>query len=129
MKTLLRYFLVLATVVMTGVLFTSCDTDKEDTFETGSIYGSWKQTNDSGTEIKLVFNKNSTGSVSYYYPNGDMEIENFTFDYHKDNRILKVLETSCALCGDYEVAVSAKRIELTGYNYYYGENVWLMFER
>ena len=129
MKTLLRYFLVLATVVMTGALFTSCDTDKEETFESGSIYGSWKQTYDDGSEMKLTFKKNSTGTVTYYSSNGDMQIENFTFDYHKDNRFLRILETTCILCGDYDVAVSAKRLDLTGYNYTFGENMWFAFER
>lgn len=129
MKTFLRYFVVLATIVMTGSFTTSCDKQADENYEVGNIYGSWEQTNDYGTNIKVTFNKDTTGSVTYTYINGDTSVENFTFDYHRDNRVLKILETSCQLCGDYDVSVSAKRIELLGYNYYYGESVWYVFNR
>ena len=127
MKKFLHYFLVLAAVVMAGALSVSCD--QEETFESGNIVGSWNQTNDAGTKIVVTFNKDSTGSVSYSFTNGDSRIENFTYDYHKDNRYLKVLETSCQLCGEYDISVSAKRIELNGFNYYVGDYVWYVFTR
>lgn len=129
MKTFLRYFVLLAAIVMTGIFATSCDKDADVSYESGNIYGKWEQVNDAGTHIKVVFNKDTSGSVTYTHANGDSRIENFTFDYHRDNRILKVLETSCQLCGEYEVSVSSKRIELLGYNYYVGENVWYVFNR
>lgn len=129
MKTFLRYFAVLAAVVMVGTFTTSCEKQIEGNYESGNIYGAWEQTNDSGTHIKVVFNKDTTGSVTYTHLNGDTRVENFTFDYHKDNRVLKILETSCQLCGDYDVSVSAKRIELMGYNYYVGDSVWYVFTR
>ena len=127
MKKFLHYFMVLAAVVMAGALTISCD--KEETFESGNIVGSWNQTNDAGTKIVVTFNKDSTGSVAYSFTNGDSRIENFTYDYHKDNRYLKVLETSCQLCGEYDISVSAKRIELNGFNYYVGDYVWYVFTR
>jgi hypothetical protein len=129
MKTFLRYFVLLAAIVMAGIFATSCDKDSDASYESGNIYGKWEQINDAGTRIKVVFNKDTSGSVTYTHTNGDSRVENFTFDYHRDNRILKVLETSCQLCGEYEVSVSSKRIELLGYNYYVGENVWYVFNR
>lgn len=129
MKTFLRYFVVLAAVVMAGTLATSCEKESEVSYESGSIFGTWEQTNDYGTHIKVVFKKDTSGSVTYTQTNGDTRVENFTFDYHKDNRILKVLEMSCQLCGEYEVSVSAKRLELMGYNYYIGDTVWYVFNR
>lgn len=131
MKAFLRYFCVLVAVAMVGAFATSCEKveNNKESFEAGSIYGTWSQTNSSGTLITIAFNKNSTGYVNYAYPNGDSSRENFTFDYHQDNRYLQVLETSCQLCGYYDVAVSAKRLELMGYNYYVGDDVWYVFTR
>ena len=105
----------------------SCE--KEETFEAGSIIGKWHQTNDYGTEITLVFNKDTSGSISFRYTNGDTSTERFSYDYDKSNRELSILEETCSLCGEYDVSVSAKRLELNGYNYYAGQSGWYVFTR
>lgn len=128
MKNFLRNFVVFAAVLLVGAFTTSCD-KQEENYESGSIYGTWEQYNDAGTHIVVKFNNDTTGSLSFTYSNGDSSVENFTYDYHKDNRVLKVLEASCLLWGDYEVSVSAKRIELNGYNYHEGDYVWYSFTR
>ena len=128
---LMRKFfnLIIVTLVATvGVVCVSCEKE-EETFEAGSIIGIWHQTNSYGTEITLVFNKDTSGSISFYYTNGDSSTERFSYDYDVSSRELSILEETCSLCGDYAVSVSAKRLELRGYNYYSGENGWYVFTR
>lgn len=115
MKKFLRYFLVLTLVLSAGV-FTSCEKDKaeDEVFEAGSIVGTWKQTNDDGTKVTLTFNKDTSGSLHFKYPNGDSSTERFSYDYRQDERFLEILEPSCSLWGAYNVSVSKTRLELYG---------------
>ncbi len=130
MKKFLRYFLVLTLVLSAGV-FTSCEKDKaeDEVFEAGSIVGTWKQTNDAGTKITLTFNKDTSGTLHFQYPNGDSSTERFSYDYRQGDRYLEILETSCRLCGYYDVSVSKTRLELYGVCIYEEDDVYYVFTR
>lgn len=115
---LFKYFLIFAAVVASSVLFTSCDKDEE--FESGGILGSWTQTNSSGTVITLKFNSNTSGSIKFEYPNNmGTDVENFSYDYVKDERWLRIMGSS--LEGNYSVSVSASTLQLIDYEGYYYE--------
>ncbi len=113
---LFKYFLIFTTLVASSVFFTSCDKDEE--FESGSIVGSWTQTNSSGTVITLKFNSDTSGSVKFVYPdNIGTDVENFSYDYVKNDRWLRIMGSS--LAGDYEVSVSSSTLQLIDYDGYY----------
>lgn len=130
MSTNLRFFAMLF-VAMGVLFFTSCENQEEPAYESGQIVGEWSLELGEIDEIwEVRFNKDSTGKMIVTDTNtGDTATYNFSYDYLMDDRYLQVLETTCPLSGSYDVMVSAKRLELYGYNYYFVDNLAFVFKR
>lgn len=96
-----------------AVGFTSCSSDDDDKNTiTDSIIGSWKQTNDYGTEITLTFNKNRTGKVNYEYPeDGGGSYEVFEYYYDIEEKELRITGDT-QLSGWYDVVITATKLIL-----------------
>lgn len=113
MKYLKYLFAVLCITI--APIMTSCDKNSDDQPATVSIIGSWQQTNDAGTVITVVFNKNTTGTVSFKYENGDSSIENFSYSYGESGGDKWVTIIDSSLEGEYDVVLTATRLRLEFY--------------
>ena len=99
------------------VCFTSCSSDSSSSSSTDSIVGSWKQTNDYGTEITITFNSNRTGKVQYEYPDdGGGAYEVFEYYYDTEEKELTVTGDT-QLKGKYDVVITATKLILEDYYY------------
>lgn len=110
----LNYLLAVLCIAI-APLMTSCDKDSDDQPTTVSIIGSWQQTNDAGTVITVVFNKNTSGTVSFKYENGDSSIENFSYSYGESGGDKWVTIIDSSLEGEYDVVLTATKLRLEFY--------------
>lgn len=113
MKYLKYLFAVLCITI--APIMTSCDKNSDDQPATVSIIGSWQQTNDARTVITVVFNKNTTGTVSFKYENGDSSIENFSYSYGESGGDKWVTIIDSSLEGEYDIVLTATRLRLEFY--------------
>lgn len=110
----LKYLLAVLCIAI-APLMTSCDKDSDDQPTTVSIIGSWQQTNRVGTVITLVFNKNTTGSVSFKFENGDSAIEHFSYSYGESDGDKWITIIDSSLEGEYDVILTATKLRLEEY--------------
>ncbi len=123
----LKYLLTVLCIAIAPIM-TSCDkNDNDDQPGTVSIIGSWQQINNAGTVITLVFNKDTTGTVTFKYENGDSTIENFSYSYVEDSGEKWITVIDSSLEGEYDVVLTATKLRLEFYEN--GNRIYFEFER
>lgn len=123
MKTLKLLSIVLMTI-LSCPFFTSCSSDDDnDDNKSTEIVGKWQQTNSSGTEITVTFNKNKTGNIYYvfYDSNGRQTgstTENFEYAYDAlEHEVVIIGDTQ--LEGSWNVTITASLLVLEDYSHEY----------